>query len=134
MNDQSKPRVLLVGHCMPDAYRLKSAIERFVPDAVVAMIGNSDELDAAVADTAAPAADLILVNRVLDGYFRAAGGIPLIRELAGVLPQPAPALMLISDLPDAQREAEAAGALPGLGKSDLYSDEARSRITSALKI
>jgi two-component system chemotaxis response regulator CheY len=70
------------------------------------------------------------VNRVsdLDG----SPGLDLIRtlkadpELAGF------PVMLVSDLARAQTDAEAEGALPGFGKSDLNTDLARDRLTQVL--
>jgi DNA-binding NarL/FixJ family response regulator len=63
---------------------------------------------------------LVLVNRVIDAD--GAPGLELIQTLKA---QDDPAIsgipvMLVSDYPDARRRAEELGALPGFGKSDLY--------------
>jgi len=59
---------------------------------------------------------LLLVNRILEGRFDCSSGIELIESMknsAGVK-------MLISNLPDAQAEAEKAGAVKGFGKAKAY--------------
>jgi hypothetical protein len=63
---------------------------------------------------------LVLVNRVIDAD--GASGLELIRTLkahddpsiSGI------PVMLVSDYPDARRQAEDLGALPGFGKGDLF--------------
>lgn len=121
-------RVVLVGHCVPDSYMLKTAVQRAVPGATILAVNSSEELDAVAGDS-----DLLLVNRVLDGYFRAGGGVELIRQLAGGRGgSPTPRIILISNIEIAQNEAREAGALPGFGKSELYSDLARSRLLAGV--
>lgn len=118
-------RVLLVGHCTPDAYALRTAIGGRVDGLAIEMVGDQASLDAKL-DGAA----LLLVNRVLDGDFDVAGGIDLIKAVRA-LPKSPPAI-LISDLPDAQAAAEQAGALPGFGKRAMYDAESHRRVRSAL--
>lgn len=148
-SDSATPRdsVLLVGHCGPDAWMLRSMVQRTLPDARVEVINSQRELNA-VADRSR----VWLVNRVLDGHFDADGGLDLIEraftsQRYGVVRQPdaasaadqpsddgsdaAIALMLISDFPDAQRDAEQRGALPGFGKSAVNADRARERLLQA---
>ncbi|HZW09102.1 MAG TPA: hypothetical protein VFF69_04290 [Phycisphaerales bacterium] len=118
-----KPKVLLVGHCGPDAYALRSAMQRLAPEAEFLFVND----EAALA--AHPDAAALLVNRVLDGAFRAGSGVELIRRLpAEVRPRAA----MISNFEDAQAEAEAAGAVRGFGKRELYSDRARACILTLL--
>ncbi len=120
----SEKTILLVGHCGPDAFMLRSAIRSLAPDAEVVMVEDEstlkDRLDSA---------DLALVNRVLDGQFESDDGIGLIASLA---PQGGAKLMLVSNFAEAQERAEAAGVLPGFGKSDMRSEETRRRIEAAL--
>ena len=77
-----------------------------------------------------PGAALLLVNRVLDGEFPDPGGVELIARTAraGV-----PAI-LISNFPDAQAAAQAAGARPGFGKNAMNSEQAGEMIRAAAKI
>ncbi len=103
---------------------LRSAIRSLVPDAEVVMVDDEASLKDQLAS-----ADLALVNRVLDGRFESDDGIGLIASLS---PQAGAKLMLVSNFADAQSRAEAAGALPGFGKSDMRSEETRRRIEAAL--
>ncbi|MEX2219906.1 MAG: hypothetical protein WD749_14235 [Phycisphaerales bacterium] len=120
-------RIALVGHCGPDSYALRSAISGFVPGAEVVFAHDDDALAAEVAR-----ADLLLINRTLDGSFSDAGGIELVRRLHAAGVRARPPLMLVSNFADAQREAEAAGALPGFGKKEMYSQTTRARVRGAL--
>ena len=75
-------------------------------------------------------ADLLLVNREPVG-FSPLMGLDLIRELKEEYPDQK--VMLVSDFPEAQEEATAAGALPGFGKADLGSPKFEKTIEQALK-
>jgi hypothetical protein len=119
---ESRKKVVLVGHCGPDAYALRSAVRTAVPEAEFVAANDDEQLV-----KASDGADLLLVNRVLDGDFPA-GGIELIGRLAAAGAK----VMLISNYEDAQAEAERAGALPGFGKTSMYSEEAKERLRSAL--
>lgn len=120
----SKATVLLVGHCGPDAYMLRSAVRSIAPEAEIHMIDDESRLPDLLGS-----ADLVLVNRVLDGRFASDDGVGLIASLSSDAPA---RFMLVSNYPDAQSRAEAAGALPGFGKSDMRSEQTRSRIVAAL--
>ncbi len=117
--------IVLVGHCGPDMAMLTSAISRAVPGATI-MRANDD---ATLAPYLAPGCALI-VNRVLDGSFDASDGIDLIRRVSEG--ENAPTALLVSNYPEAQRDAEAAGAMPGFGKSELYDKETADRIRATL--
>jgi len=131
MQDDGTKRVLLVGHCGPDAFALQSAVRSMVPGASVDQVNSIDALERELAD-----AGVLLINRVLDGEFRGDSGLELIRSLAeGGDPGRASGgagLVLISNLASAQEEAESAGALPGFGKQELYSDRMRASLERAL--
>ena len=119
------PDVMLVGHCGPDAIMLKTVVQRALPDANVELINDHDALDASLAGDV-----VLLVNRELDGDFRTGtGGIDLIRHLTESATT-AP-MLLVSNFEDAQAQAEAAGAMPGFGKSDLYHDDTTQRLKDA---
>jgi CheY-like chemotaxis protein len=120
-------RIVLVGHCGPDAFMLRSAVGRAVSGASVEMVSDRVALDRAKEGAA-----VLLVNRVLDGEFDGLGGIELIRELASARESGGPAIMLVSNLPEAQAEAEEAGAAPGFGKKDANSELARRRLAQAI--
>ena len=116
---------MLVGHCGPDAIMLKTVVQRALPDANVELINDHDALDASLAGDV-----VLLVNRELDGDFRTGtGGIDLIRHLTeSAITAP---MLLVSNFEDAQAQAEAAGAMPGFGKSDLYHDDTTQRLKDA---
>jgi hypothetical protein len=124
--DEAAPVVVLVGHCGPDAGALRSAVRSHLPGARVESVDDPADLEGAMSR-----AHLLLVNRVLDRGFGGASGIDLIAELSR---RPGrPALMLVSNLEDAQARAEAAGASPGFGKRDLYAPATKARLMSALR-
>ncbi|MEM6751260.1 MAG: hypothetical protein AAF612_12405 [Planctomycetota bacterium] len=122
--------VALVGHCGFDGSMLRKAVTQAAQRAGV-QARLVDVGDQAGLERGAP--QLALVNRKLLGRFDASEGGPLIeRWLAGQSGSCRQA-MLISNLPDAQASAEAVGALPGVGKSDLRSDAAIGRLAEALR-
>jgi hypothetical protein len=111
---------VLVGHCWADRLGLKSAVEGAVPGARIEKANDMSALGGRTGSTA-----VLLVNRVLDGRFETESGVDLIRRLAqGEDP---PTTVLVSDYPEAQAEAVAAGARPGFGKSQLH-EERTARI------
>jgi hypothetical protein len=116
--------VLLVGHCGPDSYALKSAVSRFVPGAQVEFVHDQPGLEKRL-----PSAHLVLVNRVLDGRFHSDSGIDLIAALA---PSATARFLLISNYPEAQVAAAQAGAAPGFGKAEMNSPAAKERLLHAL--
>ncbi len=116
--------VVLVGHCGPDMFMLKTAVGRALPGASIVFVNDVD----ALGEYRTPEA-LLLVNRELDGRFHSQSGIDLISEIAQQ--EDGPLAMLISDLEDAQSEAVAAGAKPGFGKSQLYDKSTTQRLREA---
>jgi hypothetical protein len=117
--------IVLVGHCTPDAFAIRSALTTLIPGVQVSSVTDADAASAAARD-----ASLLLVNRALDGEFPDATGVELIARLA---PTAKAKLMLISNYPDAQAAAVAAGAVQGFGKSSLYSASMKSSIAAALE-
>lgn len=112
---------LLVGHCGPDASMLRSAVRRAVPGAAFAEAHDDAGLAAHRSD-----GSVWLVNRALDGDFAVADGIGLIAREGGRV-----RTALVSNFPEAQAAAIAAGASPGFGKTALNS-EATARTLAAL--
>lgn len=121
----AKPVIVLVGHCGPDAWALKSAVSRAVAGASVVFANDAEALAKHL-----PGADLLLVNRVLDGEFDVQSGIDLIRALSQS--PGSPRCMLISNFAEAQAGAQEAGALPGFGKTEMNSDLAAERLRVAV--
>lgn len=118
--------VALVGHCGPDSFMLRSSVRRAIPGADIVSFESDRDVE-----REAPSADILLVNRLMDGRFEDASGIELIRRLREDLGERGPAMILVSNFEDAQREAEKAGAMPGFGKRDLHDDTTRERLLAA---
>ncbi|MFG0243813.1 MAG: hypothetical protein ACF8R9_13585 [Phycisphaerales bacterium JB054] len=116
---EQETTIALVGHCRPDSFAMRSALGRYAPGAVFVDVNDS----AGLASQAGAGA--LLVNRVLDGRFGTGSGLELIGSLPEAQRRRA---TLISNLPEAQAEAVALGAVPGFGKSEMYSDKARETI------
>ena len=119
-------KIVLVGHCGPDGSYLRMAISRAVQDAQVLMADDQRELD----ELLAKGVDLLLLNRVLDFGFEQTEGAELIRQLRATNPQLR--MMLVSNYPEAQAEAVAAGALAGFGKREIGSPRVTELLRAAL--
>jgi len=122
----ASPSFVLVGHCGPDMFMLKTAVSRAVDDATVTFVNDADALTRHL-----NARTVLLVNRQLDGMFATACGIELIGDLSAG--DNAPTCILVSNLPHAQEQAIAAGALPGFGKSALYDDRTVTILRDAME-
>jgi DNA-binding NarL/FixJ family response regulator len=120
-------KVLLVGHCGPDTSYLKLAVKHADPSLQILAADDAGELSGALAE----GVDLILFNRELDYGFDERQGVDLIRKVKTAYP--AVRSMLVSNYPDAQAAALAAGAAPGFGKRDIGSPKVSQAIRDALK-
>ena len=119
-------RIVLVGHCGPDASYLRMAVARVKRDLIVSMADDERELWREIEQ----GAELLLLNRVLDYGFEQTEGAALIAHLRTQFPELK--TMLVSNYPDAQVEAVAAGALPGFGKRELGSEKVTKLLREAL--
>ncbi len=124
--DGSQKSVVLVGHCGPDQFMLRSTVERALPGVRVEAVNKARALESHLHEGA-----ILLINRVLDGRFGMRGGIELIEHIRQSGNGQSPAMLLISDLADAQQEAQQAGALPGFGKRELYDEQTIERLRAA---
>lgn len=120
-------RVALVGHCGPDASYLRLAVSRAVKDARIVAAEDEQELASQLAE----GVDLLLFNRQLDFGFDTTEGIELIRRLRGRHPHTK--MILISNHPEAQQAAVAAGALPGFSKREIGSPRVTELLRDAMK-
>ncbi len=127
MTENERIHIALVGHCGPDAFALQSAVMGAIPDATLHRLNSYAELR-----TRTHELTLLLVNRVLDGIFENNSGIELIAELLGELGEQAPAMMLISNYPEAIEESVAVGALPGFGKRAMRSPQTERALRAAV--
>ena len=118
------PTFVLVGHCWADRIGLRSAVKRAVRGARFERANTTAALQKHLDGGA-----VLLVNRVLGGGFGTGNGVELIRDLAR--DGNAAPMILISNHADAQSEAQAAGALPGFGKSQLGDSAVADRLCSA---
>jgi DNA-binding response OmpR family regulator len=106
-------RILDVGQCGIDGPRMTRMLESKVGVEVV----TADSVDEAMGLLSAGAFDLVMVNR--EFALEDSGGVDLIRRMKEAGNRTP--VMLVSDKPDAQKQAEAAGAVHGFGKSQLES-------------
>ena len=120
-------RVVLVGHCGPDASYLRLAVGKALNGASIERADEATELQPLLDQ----GVDLLLVNRQLDWGFQTTSGIDLIRHLRAKYPRLR--FMLISNFPEAQREAMSAGARPGFGKGQLRHPHVAQLLRDALE-
>lgn len=119
-------RVLSVGNCGADEF----ALRRYFAQRFAAEFAAVDDAPAALTQLRVQRADLVVVNRLLD--LTGDSGLDVIAAIKAD-PQLADVpVMLISNYPEWQAQAEATGALPGFGKAQLGSDETARRIGQAL--
>jgi DNA-binding NarL/FixJ family response regulator len=120
-------KILLVGHCGPDSTYLRMAVKSAAGGDVTILSADDDkELESAIQS----GVDLVLFNRELAWGFDPNTGVEMIRALRKSHPDLR--MMLVSNLPDAQAEAVAAGALPGFGKRQIGSTQAKELLRGAL--
>ncbi len=119
-------KIALVGHCGPDGSYLKMAVSRADKGAKIIAADDSTELKRALDD----GVDLLLLNRQLDYGFDDHEGVAVIRKLRSKYPDVK--MMLVSNYPEAQAQAIAAGALPGFGKRDIGSPRVNELLRDAL--
>jgi DNA-binding NarL/FixJ family response regulator len=119
-------RVVLVGHCSADTSFLRTALARADRATHVQSAEDQPSLERLLSQ----GVDLVLVNRLLQWGFDQPSGVELIRQMKQSYPHAR--LMLISNYPDAQAAAQAAGAVHGIGKSQLGSEQAVQVLRLAL--
>ena len=122
----SLKKVVLVGHCGADTGTLEYAVSQAAPGVAIDSAHTAAELKDIKGDA------LLLVNRVLDGSFETGSGVDLIAKLAKRAD--APAMMLISNYPDAQEQAVKAGARPGFGKANAFDKATAELIRKTLGV
>ena len=72
-----------------------------------------------------------MLNRELDWGFSSRTGVELMKKLRAEHPELK--FMLVSNYPEAQAEAQEAGALPGFGNRELSSPRVKEVIQTALR-
>lgn len=119
-------RVLDVGNCVPDHAAIRSLIEGNFD----AQVAQADDLASALAELQKQPADLVLVNRKLDLDY--SDGMAIVRRLKSDPQWSNAPVMLITNYPEYQAEAVAAGAEPGFGKQELRKSETLEKLRKFL--
>jgi len=120
-------KVALVGHCGPDSSYLRMTVGRSAEDVQVVSADDDSDLHQVLAG----GVDLLLFNRELSYGFSESEGVKLIERLRKSNPHLK--MMLVSNYPEAQAAAVAAGALPGFGKRELSTPRVKEVLREALK-
>jgi CheY-like chemotaxis protein len=120
-------RVLDVGNCVPDHAAIRGLIERNFDAQVV----QADDLASALAELQNQSADLVLVNRKLDLDY--SDGMAIVRHFKADPQWSSVPVMLITNYPEYQAEAIAAGAEPGFGKQELRTNETLEKLQRFLQ-
>jgi two-component system, chemotaxis family, chemotaxis protein CheY len=120
------PRVLDVGNCDVDHGAIRAMLERSFAAEVTQAHGPDD----ALALLRQQAFDLVLVNRKLDQDF--SDGLPIIERVKADARLAKTPCMLVTNYPDQQQLAVAAGAEYGFGKKALYAAETQERLAKIL--
>lgn len=119
-------RVLDVGQCGFD----HGAIRRLIEDEFAAEVFQAHGLNDALARLKNEPFDLVLINRKLDADY--SDGLAVVRAIKADASLAGTPVMLVSNYPDAQDEAVAAGAVPGFGKAELNQPATREKLRQVL--
>src|SRR5437762_1058200 len=121
-------RVLDVGNCVPDHAAIRGMLEsQFHADVV-----QADGPDDALAALRKVPFDLVLVNRKLDQDY--SDGLDVIKRIKADARLESIPCMLITNYPDQQQAAIAAGAEYGFGKKELYDPNTQERLAKFLAL
>jgi CheY-like chemotaxis protein len=120
-------RVLDVGQCSPDHSSIRSFLERNFDCEVVQV----DDAAGALARLRDQQFDLVLVNRKLDMDY--SDGVDVIHALKADPDAASVPVMLVTNYPEHQDAAIAAGAIRGFGKLEFEKPETRARVADILE-
>jgi CheY-like chemotaxis protein len=120
-------RVLDVGQCSPDHASIRSYLTRNFDCDVVQV----DDGESALARLQNEQFDLVLVNRKLDTDY--SDGVEVIRALKADPKAVSVPVMLVTNYPEYQEAAIAAGGIPGFGKLEFDKPETRAKIAEILE-
>jgi len=118
--------IALVGHCGPDSSFLRLAVSKADRSAKVVSADDASELDAVLKN----GVNLLLLNREMPYGFGMSSGVEVIKMLKPLHPKVK--FMLVSNYPDAQQDAEQAGAMKGFGKREIGGPKVGEVIRAAL--
>jgi two-component system chemotaxis response regulator CheY len=118
--------VLDVGQCQPD----HSAIRRLIEREFQAKVVQAHSLDDALGQLRSSTFSLVLVNRQLDADY--SDGLDVIRAIKADPQFAYIPCMLVTNYPEHQQAAVAAGAEEGFGKASLNAAETYDRLARFL--
>ena len=119
-------RVLDVGQCRPDHGTICQLIEGHFDARVTQAHDASD----ALAQLRADRFDLVLINRKLDADYT--DGLDIVRQMKADPELATIPVMLVSNSPEYQQAAVAAGAELGFGKAETNEPETHKRLEKFL--
>jgi CheY-like chemotaxis protein len=119
-------RVLDVGQCGPDHATIRSYLTRHFDCEIVQAHGVDDTL----AYLKSGQFELVLINRKLDADY--SDGIEIIRKIKADADIAQVPVMLVTNYPEHQEAAVAAGALRGFGKLEYEKPETRAKLAAVL--
>lgn len=119
-------RILDVGNCDPD----HAAIRRMLENTFRAEVVRVHEGPEALQRLRSEAFDLVLVNRKLDIDY--SDGLPIIESIQADPQLRTVPCMLITNYPEHQQAAVAAGAAYGFGKKEIGSKETLAKLAAIL--
>ncbi len=105
--------ILSIGNCAADHNHLNRSLQKHFD----VELTSADTAQDALTQLQQGTYDLILINRIFDA--NGDSGLDLIKKLKADPALAATPTMLISNFPEAQQEAQSAGALPGFGKNSV---------------
>ena len=119
-------RVLDVGNCVPD----HAAIRGMLIKTFGVEVAQADGPDDTLSLLRQQPFDLVLVNRKLDQDY--SDGLDIIKTIKADAQLASTPCMLITNYPDQQATAVAAGAEYGFGKKELYAEATHQRLSKFL--
>jgi len=120
-------RVLDVGNCVPDHTALRTMFERSFSAEVVRVHGPEDAFE----ELRKGSFDLVVINRKLDRDYT--DGMDILKAIKADDQLSSTPVMIITNYPEYEQAAVAAGAEPGFGKKSLYAEETQARLAKFLK-
>jgi CheY-like chemotaxis protein len=115
-------QILDVGQCVPD----HAAIRRLLESRFGAHVEQTHALDDTLTRLRETAFDLVLINRKLDRDY--SDGIEILKAIKADPHLASTPVMLVTNYPEHQELAIAAGAEPGFGKDSLSAPETIARL------
>lgn len=119
-------RILDVGNCSMDHGAIRGMLVDQFQAEVLQAHGPHDTLET----VRRGGIDLVLINRKLDADYT--DGVEIVKLLKQTPETAHVPVMLVTNLPEYDQEAVAAGATPGFGKKTLYAAETRRRLAEVL--